>query len=184
MISMRGGMTTPRPSLVAVASGAVEQLHATEGAGFGYSGVKGLNALLATASTRTAAPVIAWAPGCARARRPPRGAAASLLSESLGAAREAGCTGLVIARADSAFYNHKFIAAARAGGAHFSVTARQNKHLRAVIATIGEDAWVGIRYPNAVWEEAERRWISEAEIARSPTPRSPRKPSTSRPPPA
>jgi hypothetical protein len=32
--------------------------YAKQGAGYGYSGIKGLNALLATASSRSAAPVI------------------------------------------------------------------------------------------------------------------------------
>ena len=44
--------------------------YAKQGTGYGYSGVRGLNAQLVTLSTLTAAPVIA-------ATRPPRGAAAS-----------------------------------------------------------------------------------------------------------
>ena len=41
--------------------------YAKQGAGYGCSGVKGLNALLATISTPTAAPVIAR-PGCGEGR--------------------------------------------------------------------------------------------------------------------
>jgi len=63
--------------------------YAKEGAGFGYSGIKGLNALLATASTPTAAPVIVGTRLRKGTTTSARGAA-SLLSESLGAAREAG----------------------------------------------------------------------------------------------
>jgi hypothetical protein len=47
--------------------------YAKQGAGYGYSGVKGLNALIATVSTPRSAPVIA-ATGCGRGRRTPPGA--------------------------------------------------------------------------------------------------------------
>jgi hypothetical protein len=33
------------------------------------------------------------------------------------------------------------------------------------IAAITEDAWVPIRYRNAVWDDQERRWISQTEVA-------------------
>ncbi|GAA1165807.1 hypothetical protein GCM10009584_03360 [Ornithinimicrobium humiphilum] len=45
--------------------------YAKQGAGFGYTRVRGLNALLATVTTEQAAPVIV-ASGCARARSAPR----------------------------------------------------------------------------------------------------------------
>ena len=45
-----------------------------QGAGFGYSGVRGLNALLATVSTATSAPVIRSANDSAKAPPGPRGA--------------------------------------------------------------------------------------------------------------
>jgi len=31
-----------------------------------------------------------------------------------------------------------------------------------------EHAWVGIRYPNAVWDDTDGGWISEAEVAEMP----------------
>jgi hypothetical protein len=55
--------------------------HAKQGAGFGYSGVRGLNALLATVSTATTAPG-SWPSVCARAR-PGRHAARSVWSATL-----------------------------------------------------------------------------------------------------
>jgi hypothetical protein len=117
--------------------------------GRGYTGAKGLNALIATVST----PVIA-------ATRLRRGSANSargaprLVADALATARRAGATGLLIVRADSAFYGYEVAAAARPAGARFSVTARMDP---AVSASIDETAWTPIRYPNAVWDEDEAR---------------------------
>ena len=38
----------------------------------------------------------------------------------------------------------------------------------AAITSIDEDAWTPIKYPNAIWEEAEQRWVSDAEVAEVP----------------
>ena len=135
-----------------------------QGAGYGYSKVKGLNALIATASTPAAAPVII----ASRLRRgstnSARGAA-RLVADALATVARAGAGGLVILRADSAYYNHDVIAAAIRAGARFSVTARMDAAVRRAIATIAEDAWTPIHYPNAVWDEDEQRLISDAEVA-------------------
>jgi len=140
--------------------------YAQQGAGFGYSGVKGLNALLATVSTPTAAPVIAATRLRKGAASSARGAA-RLVADALATARAAGAggAGLVILRADAAFYNQAVIAAARRAGARFSITARMTAPVAAAISGIAEDAWIPIRYPNAVWDEDEQRWISDAEVA-------------------
>ncbi len=96
-----------------------------QGAGYGYSGVKGLNALLATVSTPStgaAAPLIAATrlrKGSANSAR----GAARLVADAVRTARQAGATGRIVVRADSAYYSHDVIAAARRAGAHFSVTA-------------------------------------------------------------
>ncbi len=79
---------------------------------------------------------------------------------------EAGADGgLIVARGDSAFYSQAVVAAARRAGACFSITARQNRSVQAAIATIDDNAWTPIQYPNAIWEETEQRWISDAEVA-------------------
>jgi hypothetical protein len=120
--------------------------------------------LLAVLSTPTAAPVIA----AARLRRGATSSAAGaahLITQALGTARRAGATGLVTLRADSAYYRFDVVDAARRAGARFSVTARMDKAVRRAITTIGESAWRSIKYPNAIWDEAENRWISEAEVA-------------------
>jgi hypothetical protein len=146
--------------------------YAKQGTGYGYTGVKGLNALLACVSTPVAAPVIA----AARLRRgsafSPRGAS-RLLAEALRTARAAGAggpkaNGLVIVRADSAYYIHDIVAAARRAGARFSITARMTATVSRAIAGIEESAWTPIRYPQAVWDDEEQRWISDAQVAEVP----------------
>jgi len=114
--------------------------YAKQGAGRGYTGVNGLNALLATLSTPLSTPVIA-------ATRLRRGAvnsvrgAARLLADALACARRTGATGLVIVRADSAFYSYDIVAAARRAGARFSLTARLTPAVTRAITSINEQAW-------------------------------------------
>ena len=143
--------------------------YAKQGAGFGYSGVKGLNALIAIVSTPASRPVIAATrlrSGKANsARGAPRLVADALkTAKTVGAGGAAG-EGLVVLRADSAFYGHDVIAAARRAKACFSVTARMNPAVRKAISSIADDAWTAISYPNAVWDEDEQRLVSDAEIA-------------------
>jgi hypothetical protein len=64
-----------------------------------------------------------------------------------GAAADCGCTGTIVARLDSAYYNAAVIGAIRWGGARFSATVLMNASIRAAIAAIGDDAWAPIRYP-------------------------------------
>jgi hypothetical protein len=143
--------------------------YAKQGAGYGYTKVKGLNALLATICTPTAAPVIAAARLRKGAVNSARGAG-KLMAEALNTARAAGAGGpgrhgLVITRADSAFYCHDVVATARRGGACFSITARMNPAVKRAIASIADNAWTAIRYPQAVWDDDGQCWISDAEVA-------------------
>ena len=141
--------------------------YAKQGAGRGYTGVKGLNALIATVSTPASAPAIAAARlrkgSTASARGAPR-----LIADALVTARAAGATGVRVLRADSAFYSREVIAACRRHNSRFSITARQDPAVRKAIANIGADAWTPIKYTNAVWDEAAQAWISDAEVAEVP----------------
>src|SRR5215207_1185154 len=138
--------------------------YAKQGAGRGYTGIKGLNALLATVSTPISAPLIA----ATRLRRgstnSARGAA-KLLADALATIGRCGATGLVIVRADSAYYGYEIIDACQRAGARFSVTARLTPTVVRAITSIDEQAWTPIRYPNAIYDEDEQRWISDAEVA-------------------
>src|SRR3954452_21195422 len=138
--------------------------YAKQGAGRGYAGVKGLNALLAVVSTPTSAPLIA----ATRLRRgstnSARGAA-KLLADALATARRAGAAGLVLVRADSAYYGYDIVAACRRAGAQFSITARLTPSVIKTITSIDEQAWTPIRYPRAIYDQDEQRWVSDAEVA-------------------
>ena len=141
--------------------------YAKQGAGYGYTGVKGLNALLAIVSTPLSAPVIT----ATRLRRggtnSARGAA-RIVADALVTTKACGGSGLVTVRADSAYYGHDVIAAARRGGARFSITVRMNRTVVTAISGIKESAWVPIHYPNAIWDEDEQRLVSDAEVAEVP----------------
>jgi hypothetical protein len=143
--------------------------YAKQGAGFGYCGVKGLNALLAVLSTPLSPPVIAAtrlrAGKTNSARGAPRLVADALRTAKACRAGGADGNGLVVLRADSAFYTHDVITTARRAKVRFSITARMNPAVRRAISGIEENAWIPISYPNAVWDEAEQRLISDAEIA-------------------
>src|SRR6266566_4268485 len=145
--------------------------HQKQGAKFGHTKiqgksllVRGLNALAAVVSTPLAAPVIAATRLRGGNAASARGAA-SLAARAIGTARDCGCTGTIIVRLDSAFYNAAVTGAIRRGGARFSVTAPMNASIRAAIAAIGEEAWTAIKYPHAIWDDQLRCWVSDAEVA-------------------
>jgi hypothetical protein len=138
--------------------------YAKAGAGRGYTGVKGLNALIAIVSTPSSAPVIA----AARLRKGSTNSvkgAHRLVADALVTAKAAGATGVRVLRADSAFYSQEVIAACHRHKSRFSITARQDSAVRKAIAAIGDDAWTPIKYTNAVFDDDQQRWISAAEVA-------------------
>ena len=85
--------------------------YAKQGAGYGYTRVRGLNIQVATLSTPLAAPVIARA-------RLRKGSTASakgagrMLAQAITTARAAGVKGQLLCRADSAYYGWAFVGAA------------------------------------------------------------------------
>src|SRR5215470_16419003 len=145
--------------------------HAKQGAAFGHTKVqgktvlvRGLNALAATICTPQAAPVIAATRLRGGNASSARGAA-SLITEAAATARDAGCTGTIMVRMDSAYYSAAACHAARRAGAFFSVTAGLDPAVTAAIAGIAQDAWTPIKYPRATWDEQQGRWISDAQVA-------------------
>jgi hypothetical protein len=137
--------------------------YAKQGAGFGYSGVRGLNALLATVTTTNTAPVVV----AQRLRKgscgSPRGAK-RLVADALKTTGALSRT-KVLVRADSAFYGRGLIGAAVRAGADVSVTVRMDPKVKAATTTIPDGAWQSIEYTDAVFDEATGRWISRAEVA-------------------
>ncbi|MFC3480680.1 IS1380 family transposase [Kocuria carniphila] len=140
-----------------------------QGSGYGYSGVRGLNALLATASTQTTAPVILGQRLRRGAVGSPRGAG-RMVGDVLATLKRLrpGSDTRVLVRADAAFYGHPTVAATLAAGADVSVTARMDKAVKAAIATIDVTAWTGIEYPEAIYDETTGTWTSKAEVAEVP----------------
>src|SRR6202167_922866 len=92
--------------------------------------VRGLNALAAVVSTPLSAPVIAATRLRGGNAASARGAA-GFAAGAIGTAREAGCTGLIVVRMDSAYYAAKVITAIRRAGARFSVTVPLDPKVRA-----------------------------------------------------
>jgi hypothetical protein len=145
-----------------------------EGAAFGHAKVqgkslllKGLNPLISVISTPLAAPVL----GPVRLRGGSAGSArgaAGLAAEAIGTAREAGCTGKILVRLDSAFCTSAVISTIRRKGALFSVTVPMNSSVRAAVARIPDGAWTAIRYPRAIWDDQLECWVSDAEVAQIP----------------
>jgi len=145
--------------------------HAKQGVGFGHAKVggyqvrlRGFNPLIAAISTPTTAPVLTGTRLRGGTANSARGAG-SFVAAQIGAARAAGAVGELVVRMDSGFYTAAAVAACRRGGARFSVTARMDRKIRRTITAIPEGAWTGIRYPQAIFDEQEQRWISDAEVA-------------------
>src|SRR3954464_7591828 len=142
--------------------------YAKQGAAFGYSGVRGMSALLATVSTPTVAPVIA----AQRLRTGSAGSArgaARLATDALALIRRTQLAGRnVLLRADSAFYSHALVTAARHAGAEMSITVRMDAAVKRAIAGIAENAWTTIKYTDAIFDETTGTWISTAQVAEVP----------------
>jgi hypothetical protein len=141
-----------------------------QGAGFGYSHVRGLNALIGIVSTSVSAPVIIGS----RLRRGPTNSARGadkFVSDILATVtrlRTKTAIGPVLLRADSAYYVHSVVVAAHRGGAKVSITARMDPAVKRAIGTIADDAWTTIQYTNAIFDESAGKWVSVAEVAEIP----------------
>lgn len=146
--------------------------YAKQGAGFGYTKVRGLNALIATVSTESCAPVIVaqrLRKGSANSARGAQRLVRDALKTVRTLARDEDTTGgRVLVRADSAYYGHPVIGAAVKAGAEVSVTVRLDPRVKAAISAIGDDAWTTIEYPRAIFDEESGVWVSSAQVAEVP----------------
>ena len=142
--------------------------HAKQGAGFGYTRVRGLNALIATLTTPAAAPLVVAQRLRKGACGSPRGAKRLVGDAVKQAHRLLGDDRPVLVRMDSAYYGRDAVHAAITGGAAVSVTVRLDPAVKAAIASIEQGAWTPIRYPNAIFDETTGTWVSNAEVAEVP----------------
>jgi hypothetical protein len=115
---------------------------AKQGGTFGYTKVRGYHPLLATIASTGEVVHSRLRGGNAGSAR----GAKSFTAETLSRVRDAGATGELTVRADSAFYSRGFIGACRAADARFSVTVRMNTAIRTAIAAIPDEAWTPIPY--------------------------------------
>jgi hypothetical protein len=160
-----GGSETGQYALLDVDDTLIEvHGYAKQGAGFGYTRVRGINALLATLSTTNSAPVIV-------AQRLRKGACNSargakrLVGDAVKTARRLlGPIRPVLVRMDSAYYGRGPVHAALAGGAAVSVTVRMDNRIRAAITSLDEASWTPIEYTNAIFDGAAGVWVSKAEV--------------------
>ena len=121
-----------------------------QGAAFGYTKARGYHRQLATCAQTGQVLMSRLRGGSAGAAR----GAASLLTETISRVREAGASGQLTVRADSAFYSKAVLSTAAKFDVRFSVTARQDKRIRAAIDAIEESAWQPIPY-----------WLSTPEVS-------------------
>lgn len=116
---------------------------AKQGAKFGYTHVRGYHPLLASCAQTDEVLHARMRGGNAGAAR----GAGTFVRETVRRVRDAGATGAITARADSAFYSRAFVNACRDHDVAFSVTVKTGiKPIRAAIEAIPEDAWVPIPY--------------------------------------
>ncbi|MBF9335995.1 IS1380 family transposase [Microbacterium lacticum] len=144
----------------------IREVHGSQkqAAAFGYSGVRGLNALLVTVTGQDAAPLVAEA-SLRRGNVRSGDHAAHHLARALTTVRESMPGRQVLTRADSAFCTHENVTTAIRQRAWFSFTIPAWPTVARAIAGISEDAWTRIEYPGAVRDEDTGELVSDAEVA-------------------
>jgi hypothetical protein len=145
-----------------------------QGASYGFTKVsgkpvlrKGLSPLAATISTDESAPVIAGMRLRAGKAGSAKGAA-WMIAQAIACAREAGVSGEILVRGDSAFGGRAVIAACRRAGARFSLVLTKNRAVQRAIEAIPENVWTPVKYPGAMQDPDTGAWISDAEVAEIP----------------
>jgi hypothetical protein len=119
--------------------------HHKQGAAYGYTHRLGYHPLLATRADTGEVLHARQRTGKANtARGAPR-----FVDETIGRVRRAGAGGELVFRADAGFWSATVIDRLRAHDVRFSITVRQTKPVRAVIAAIPEATWTTIPYPDS-----------------------------------
>lgn len=121
-----------------------------QGAAFGYTKVRGYHPQFATCAQTGMVLFSRLRGGAAGSAR----GAKSFLTETISRLRNAGASGQLTVRADSAFYSKAVLQTAVKFKVRFSVTVRQDKKIRAAIEAIDETAWQPIPY-----------WLSTPEVS-------------------
>lgn len=135
-----------------------------QAAAYGYSKVRGLNALIITISTPASLPVISEF-SLRRGNVRSGDNAGWWLTRALATTRQVAPGRQPLARGDSAFCTHENVTAARNAGAWFSFTIPAWPTVTRAIGQIREDAWTPIRYPHAIKDPDTGALVSDAEVA-------------------
>src|SRR6266536_2204623 len=134
-----------------------------QGAACGYTHTLGYHPLLATRADTGEVLHARQRTGRANTAR----GTARFVDELAARVRRAGATGELTMRMDSGFWSAKTIKTCRRHQIHYSITVRQTKPIRAAIATIDEQAWVEIVYPEGgVAQVAETRYKGDRLVVR------------------
>ncbi len=153
-----GPMTVDLDSTVCEVHG-----HHKQGAAYGYTHTLGYHPLLATRADSGEVLHARQRTGRANTAR----GTARFVDELVARVRRAGATGELTVRMDSGFWSAKTIKTCRRHQIHYSITVRQTKPIRAAIATIAEDAWTPIVYPDGgLAQVAETRYKGDRLIVR------------------
>jgi len=137
--------------------------HHKQGAAYGYTHTLGYHPLLATRADTGEVLHARQRAGRANTAR----GMARFVDELIARVRRAGATGELTIRMDSGFWSAKTIKTLRRHRVRYSITVRQTKPVRQVIAAIGEDAWTAIAYPDSgVAQVAETRYKGDRLIVR------------------
>ena len=134
-----------------------------QGACYGYTRTLGYHPLLATRASSGEVLHARLRKGSANTAR----GILRFVDELIARLRRAGAVGELTLRMDSGFWSAKLIRRLRAHKAHYSITVRQTKTVRAAIAAIPEAAWVQIAYqPGGIAQVAEVRFKGDRLIVR------------------
>ena len=136
-----------------------------QGARVGYTNIRGLDVLLMSVCGPWFPPVIInqrLRKGSAHSSR----GATRLIRDGLSVLRRSSLGGRQVwLRADSGFYSHQIAELIENQQGWVSLTIKTSQPVRAAIATIKDDAWTNIKYPQAMWDEDTHTWVSQAQIA-------------------
>jgi hypothetical protein len=115
-----------------------------QGAAYGYTQLLGYHPILATRADTREALHIRLRKGSANTQK----AILRFCDELIARVDRAGASGVKLLRADSGFWNTKVFQRLENAGWQYSIGVRMIKTVRAAVATIDEDAWQSIDYPD------------------------------------
>jgi len=134
-----------------------------QGAAYGYTHTLGYHPLLASRADTGEVLHARQRTGRANTAR----GTARFVDELAARVRRAGASGELTMRMDSGFWSAKTIRACRRHQIRYSVTVRLTKPIRAAIATIDEQVWIDIVYPDGgLAQVAETRHHGDRLIVR------------------